>query len=114
MQDALRFACPTQLLETTMAGLIGRIFLGQFPPLGPGAQHPENSVEHGSRIRPRTTSTVRASLRSQDRFDQLPLGIAEFPSSSHALLLPALLLPENSIAGSTTIYETGSSLLSHK
>jgi hypothetical protein len=40
----------------------------------------------------------------------MPLGIAEFPSSSHALLLPVFLPAENSEVGSTTIYETSSSL----
>jgi hypothetical protein len=42
----------------------------------------------------------------------MPLGIAEFPSSSHALLLPVFLPAENSEVGSTTIYETSSSGLS--
>jgi hypothetical protein len=41
----------------------------------------------------------------------MPLGIAEFPSSSHALLLPVFLPAENSEVGSTTIYETSSSVL---
>src|SRR5262252_4575443 len=109
MQDALQFALPHPLLETAMAGLVRRIFLGQLAPLRPAAQDPQDSVEHRSRVLPGTTSTIRASLRSQDRFDELPLGIAEFPSSSHALLLPAFLPAENSYIGSTTIYETSSS-----
>jgi hypothetical protein len=37
-------------------------------------QHPQNSVEHGSRVLPRTTATVRAPLRPQERFDQFPMG----------------------------------------
>jgi hypothetical protein len=49
------------------------------------------------------------SFRSQNRFDQFSLGIAEFPSASHALLLPAFPHQENSYVGSTSIYETGSS-----
>ena len=92
-----------------MAGLVRRIFLGQLAPLRPAAQDPQDSVEHPSRVLPGTTSTIRTSLRSQDRFDELPLGIAEFPSSSHALLLPAFLPAENNYIGSTTIYETSSS-----
>src|SRR5271168_4982522 len=62
----------------------------------PSTQHPQDSVEHGSRVLPRATATVRAALGPQERFDQFPLGIAEFPSSSHALLLPAFLPAENS------------------
>jgi hypothetical protein len=33
-------------------------------------------------------SPISPSLGSRDRLDSLPLGIAEFPSPSHALLLP--------------------------
>ena len=87
---------PHPLLEAAMAGLVRRIFLGQFAPLCPSTQHPQDSVEHGSRVLPRTTATVRTALGPQERFDQFPLGIAEFPSSSHALLLPAFLPAENS------------------
>jgi hypothetical protein len=79
-----------------MAGLIRRIFLGQLAPLCPRAQDPQDSIQHRLRILPWTTSTIGTSLRSQERFYQLPLGIAEFPSSSHALLLPALVDAGNS------------------
>ncbi len=79
-----------------MAGLVRRIFLGEFAPLRPRAQDPQDSVEHGSRVLPRTTATVGAPSGPQNRFDQFPLGIAEFPSSSHALLLPVFLHAENS------------------
>ena len=68
----------------------------QLAPLRPGTQDPQDSVEHSSRVLPGAASAIGASLRSQDRFDQLPLGIAEFPSSSHALLLSAFLPAENS------------------
>ena len=71
------------------------------------------TVEHRSRILPGTASTVGPSLRSQDHFDQLPLGIAESPSSSHALLVPTFPHTGNSRAGSTAIYETSSWELGH-
>ena len=91
-----------------MAGLVRRIFPRQFAPLRASAQYPQNPVEHGSRILPRTPSPVGASLRAQNRFDPLPLGVTEFPPSSHTLLLPVSSRPANSYVGSTTIYETGS------
>jgi hypothetical protein len=47
---------------------------------------------HRSRVLPWAPSTAGASLRSEDRFDQLPLGIAEFPSSSHALVTAPFLM----------------------
>jgi len=45
----------------------------------PRPQDPQNPVEDCSGVLPRTTSTIGASLRSQDRFGQLPLGIATIP-----------------------------------
>ena len=77
----------------------------QLTPLRSCTQDPEDSVENRSRFLPRTTSTIGAPLRSQDRFNQLPLSIAEFPSSSHALFLTAFY-PENSTVGSTIFCET--------
>jgi hypothetical protein len=67
-QDAFQFAAPHPLLEAAMAGLVRRIFVGQFAPLCPSAQHPQDSVEHGSRVLPRTTATVRTPLGPQLRF----------------------------------------------
>jgi hypothetical protein len=65
-----------------------RLEAGQFTPLRACTQDPQNSVEYRSGVLPRTTSTIGAPLGSQDRFDQLPLGIAGFPSSTHTLLPP--------------------------
>src|SRR6267378_1434480 len=36
-------AC-THLQETAVAGLVRRVFLGQFPPLCPDSQHPQNPI----------------------------------------------------------------------
>jgi hypothetical protein len=79
-----------------MARLVRRIFLRQLAPLRPSAQDPQDSIEHGARVLPRTAPTIGAPLGAQGWFDELPLGIAEFPSSSHALLLPVFLHAENS------------------
>jgi hypothetical protein len=49
-QDAFQLVLPHPLLEATMAGLIRRIFLGQLAPLCPGAQDPQDSIEHRLRI----------------------------------------------------------------
>jgi hypothetical protein len=89
MQDALQLAFPHPLLKAAVAGLVGRISLGQFAPLCSRTQDPQNSVEYGPRVAPRPTATVGTPLGSQNRFDELPLGITEFPSASHSLLVPA-------------------------
>jgi hypothetical protein len=39
---------------------------------------------------------LRERKQGAGQFDQFPLGIADFPSSSHALLLPVFLHAENS------------------
>jgi hypothetical protein len=67
-QHLNQLALSNPLLEAAMAGLVRRIFVGQFAPLCPSAQHPQDSVEHGSRVLPRTTATVRTPLGPQLRF----------------------------------------------
>jgi hypothetical protein len=67
-----------------MASRVRRISLGQFAPSRPGAQDLPDALEHRSYVLPRTTSALGASFGSQGWFDELPLGIARFPSSSHA------------------------------
>jgi hypothetical protein len=89
-----------------MAGLgkagirwVFRATLAQYP-------RPTRFVEHGSRVLQWTTAAVRPPLGSQERLDRFPMGIAEFPSSSHALLLPVFLHAQHREIASTTIYET--------
>jgi hypothetical protein len=79
-QDAFQPAFPYPLLEPAMTRLVGRISARQFTPLGTCAQDPQHSSQHSSRIMPGATATIGTPLRSQDRFNRLPLVIAEFPS----------------------------------
>jgi hypothetical protein len=79
-----------------MAGLVRRILPWQFAPLCSRAQDPQDSVEYRPRILPRATATVGPLPGPKDWFDQLPLGIAEFPSSSHALLFACFPASRNS------------------
>jgi hypothetical protein len=74
-----------------MANRVRRMSLGQFVPLRPGAQDPPDAMQHRSCVLPRTTPALGASFVSQGWFDESPLGITRFPSSSHALPLPAFL-----------------------
>jgi hypothetical protein len=96
MQYFFQFAVSHPLLEAAMASLVRGIFLWQFAPLRPCTQDPQDSIEHGSRILPGTTATIGAAFGAQYRFDKFPLGIADFPSSSHALLLTQFIRSENS------------------
>jgi hypothetical protein len=91
--------CLHPLLETAVAGLVRGVFLGQFPPQCPGTQHPQNPVQDCSRVLPWTTASIKTPLGPQSRLDQLPLGIAQFPSSSLAVLVTGFQPPANSLDG---------------
>jgi len=60
-----------------MAGLIGRITVGQIVPRGAGAQNPEDSIQHGARIAPRPTATIGASLDRKQGLEYLPLRLGQ-------------------------------------
>ena len=65
-----------------MAGLIGRLLLRHLPPLRPGAQNPYHPVPHHARISRRSPLPLGPPLL-QDRFQQNPLRVADFPASMH-------------------------------
>jgi hypothetical protein len=54
--------------------------------------NPQHSIQHRPRILPWTTATIRPSSRAQERFNQPPFDIAEFPSFSDALILHFLYI----------------------
>src|SRR5216684_2718122 len=60
-----------------IAGLVGRITVGQIVPRSTGAQNPKNSVQHGSRIAPGPTTTVGTSLGSEQGLEDLPLRLGQ-------------------------------------
>ena len=64
MQEPGQRAVALPLLKAPMAGLIGRIAVGQIVPRSARAQNPKNTVQHGLRIAPRPTSTVGTSFRA--------------------------------------------------
>jgi hypothetical protein len=70
-------------LETTMAGLIGRILGRHLSLLGATAENPEYAVQHGLRVMLWTASMIRSSRGTQDRLNQSPLFICQFPSTGH-------------------------------
>ena len=60
-----------------MTGLIGRITTRQVVPGCAGAQNPEDTVQHRSRILPRSASPIVPAFRTKQRFEQRPLGVGE-------------------------------------
>ena len=60
-----------------MAGLIGRVTVGQIVPRSAGAQNPENAVQHGSRVAPGTTATIGTPLGSEQGPEYLPLRLGQ-------------------------------------
>jgi len=60
-----------------MTGLIGRITTGQIVPRSAGAQNPKDTVEHRSRILPRSAPPILSTFGTKQRFEQRPLGVGE-------------------------------------
>ena len=77
MQQSGQGAVALPLLKAAMAGLIGRIAVGQIVPRSAGAQNPEDSVQHGSRIAPGPTATIGTSLGSEPGPDYFPLRLGQ-------------------------------------
>ena len=59
-QNMFKGAIRRPLLESTMAGLVGRIASRQVMPRRPGAENPQNTIEHRSVTTPRTTPAIAA------------------------------------------------------
>ena len=76
MQQPRQRAVALPLLKATVAGWIGRIAVGQIVPRSAGAQDPENSVPHRTRIAPRPPA-LPARFRLEQGLEKRPRGIGE-------------------------------------
>ena len=72
------------MLEAPVYGLVRRILPGQLPPLRPGTQNPEHPVQHRPRVRWRTTASVGASWKPQQRFQHRPICIRYLSACPHS------------------------------
>jgi len=70
-----------------MAGLIGRITVGQIVPGSAGAENPKDTVKHHTRFAPRSTAP-RFGFGLQKGFQNCPLGIGEVHDPVLDLSLP--------------------------
>ncbi len=70
-----------------MGRAIGPQRLGQLIPLTAATQSVENTVEHLSSIRRRSTSTFAGHVGVDHRFDQAPQFVVHFPNSRHRAFL---------------------------
>lgn len=77
MQQPRQCAVALPLLKAAMAGLVGRVAVGQIVPRSAGAQNPEDAVQHGSRLAPGPTATIGTSLGSEQGPDYLPLRLGQ-------------------------------------
>jgi DNA polymerase-4 len=85
MEGPLSAAHP--LLESAMAGLERRIFLGQLAPLGSGAQHPEHAIEHSTRVVPRSSPIVGPPRWPQNLHDLIGVNLVmEKRINSHGIM----------------------------
>ena len=84
MQQSGQGAVALPLLKAAMAGLVGRVAVGQVVPRSASAQNPKNAVQHRARLAPGPTATIGTSLGSEQGPDYLPLRLGQV----HALDLP--------------------------
>ena len=69
-----------------MAGLVRRVFRGQFGPLRHAAQYPQHSVQHSTGIVTRAAAIILTPRRTQNKLQQCPLFISQFPAACHRVL----------------------------
>ena len=64
-----------------MSGKGGRFW--QVPPLRPGAQDPQHTMQHGACVVPRTTAPIGTAIWPQHRLYHFPLFVGQFPTATH-------------------------------
>jgi Na+-transporting NADH:ubiquinone oxidoreductase subunit NqrB len=80
------------LLKTAMAGLIGRVAVGQVMPRRSGAQDPQDSIQNGSCLPRRPPLPIRTPWFHEHTLEYLPLAFGQIHSSLGAKSLRAVLL----------------------
>jgi len=118
-QRFLQLAAPHPLLEPSMHGLVRRIHAGQFPPLRPGAQNPQHSVQYLTRVSRRPAAPVGTLKKPQQRLQHRPIRIRHLSPRSHSwfrgIASAISFVPSSArkLKPKTTsaIYRTGSSVV---
>ncbi len=65
-------------LEATVAGLVGRIAVGEVCPRGARSQHPQDAVQDRSAVFPWAAATIFSPYRLRDKLvENGPLGIGQ-------------------------------------
>jgi len=82
-QSMLQSPAAHPLLKAPVTGLIRWILGRQLPPLRTCAQNPKHAIQHDTRVFWRTTAPITSPLEPQQRLQDLPLLIANFPSPMH-------------------------------
>ncbi len=83
MKDLVQHALLGPLLEAPVAGLVGRVALGQVAPGCSGAQDPKYAVEDVAGVSPGPAPAGRSTRRLGDQwFQHLPLLVGKIHISS--------------------------------
>jgi hypothetical protein len=77
LQQPIEAARALPELEATMASLVRRIARWQVVPRRARAQDPQDAVHDGPRIGLRPAAPVRATARTERRFEHGPLGVGQ-------------------------------------
>lgn len=85
MEHTLERAVPTPLLEATMTGLVGGISIPrEILPARSAAKHPQDAVQHVTRVPPRTPAPIPPALRlSNQRSHERPLFFRQVHATPH-------------------------------
>jgi hypothetical protein len=77
LEQAVQPPRPLPQLEAPMAGLIRRVATREIRPRGTGPQNPQDRVQDGARIGPRTPAAIGTAARAKGGFEHGPLGVGE-------------------------------------
>ncbi len=103
-KDPLQDALLAPALEAAVAGLVGRVALGQVAPGGAGAQDPQDAVEHIPGVPPGPSFAVRPARRIGDQgLQDLPLLVGKVHVRP-----PASMTARGTLYGPWHIYEIAS------
>jgi len=90
LEQPIQPATPLPELKAAMAGLVRGIPTREIRPRGAGAQHPQDAVEDGAWIGPRSPTAVGTTTRTKRRFENRPLGVSEVHAARYDASRPVV------------------------
>ena len=83
LEQAQEPATALPVLKAPMTRLIRRISHGQIVPGRAGAQHPEDAVQYGARIRRRSATPIGTATMTKQGREDLPLRVSQVHTAEY-------------------------------